>query len=76
MVTFTPKEFCDSWLTPDEHGRTALSYMEENLAEHEAQYLSECAMFGDAGPGQGLQLQQMKAEHAKVVSRLKQFGVI
>ncbi len=30
------------------------------LGEVETQYLSECAMFGDAGPGQGLDVRRLK----------------
>ena len=76
MAAMTKQEFIDYWLKPDEHGRNLLSYNEESIGEHECQFLSESAMFGDAGPGQGIGLQQMKAEHAKVVERLIQFGAM
>jgi len=76
MAAMTKEEFCEYWLKPDEHGRSALSYNEESIGEMECQFLSESAMFGDAGPGQGIGLQQMKAEHAKVIDRLTQFGAI
>ena len=39
---------------------------DESLGEHETQYLSECALFGDAGPGQALAVRQMKAELAQM----------
>jgi len=37
---------------------------EESLGEHEAQYRSECAMFGDAGPGQGSFIYRLKEDLA------------
>ena len=67
----TKQEFLNYWLTPDEDGRTQLSYNEESIAEHEAEFRSECALFGDAGPGMGYRLQQMKAAHAKVVRQIE-----
>lgn len=42
----------------------ALPEMAECLGDMEAQYRSECAQFGDAGPGQGLLLQQARREYA------------
>lgn len=45
------------WMTPVEYYYTlaeTLSWGEESHAEIVAQYQSECALFGDAGPGQGL----------------------
>jgi hypothetical protein len=35
------------------------------LGEHESQFASECAMFGDAGPGQALTIQSIKEDLAK-----------
>ena len=45
------------WLTPGEFYSLLsqdLAYGEEAYGEIYTQYRSECAMFGDAGPGQGL----------------------
>lgn len=71
----TKEEFCDYWLNRD-NGRSNFDDLQEHLAESEAQYQSEVAMFGDAGPGQGLQVADLKREVASVTARLKQFGVI
>ena len=50
------EDYC-KWLTPSEYA-TLLSQEidagEEHYSEIYAQYRSECAMFGDAGPGQGI----------------------
>lgn len=75
MKAMTKQEFIAYWLEPDEDGRSLLDYNEENLFERESQYLSECAMFGDAGPGQGLVVREMKAEIASVRRRLASFKV-
>lgn len=48
----------------------ALPYLEENLGEHEAQYRSEVAMFGDAGVGQLLRIRVMQAELYSMRARL------
>jgi hypothetical protein len=45
------------WLTPAEYAvllSEDLYWGEEHHAETVAQYRSECALFGDAGPGQGI----------------------
>jgi len=45
------------WLTPAEYAvllSEDLYWGEESHAEIVAQYRSECALFGDAGPGQGI----------------------
>lgn len=70
----TAEEFVRYWCEPDEHGRSLLSHIEENLGEREAEYRNECAMFGDAGPGQWRNLLDMKRDHAKVVARLDQLS--
>lgn len=57
-------EFRAVYLSYDEEGRTLLDYNGENLSEHAAQYASECALYGDAGPGQGLVLHDLRAQHA------------
>ena len=41
----TEEEFVD-------YARKGYSYWEESLGEAETQYKSECALYGDAGPGQ------------------------
>ena len=49
------------WLTPAEYAAVlewSLAYGEESHAETVTQYRSECAMFGDAGPGQGLAVRE------------------
>lgn len=48
----------------------ALPFLEENLGEHEAQYRSEVAMFGDAGVGQALRIRSMQAELYSMRARL------
>jgi hypothetical protein len=53
-------DYCDAlrtlpWLTPTEYGyllQETLAWGEEHQAEAAAQYRSEVALFGDAGPGQ------------------------
>lgn len=50
---YTAEEFC-------EYARGGYSYWVEHVGECETQYRSECAMFGDAGPGQGLRLSELK----------------
>jgi len=67
MKAMTAQEFLAYWLTPDEHGRSLLSYNEESIGEHQAEFDGEVARFGDAGPGAGLRLREMKQEHAQVV---------
>lgn len=48
------------------------AYMEESYGEHLTQYQSECALYGDAGPGQGLRLQEMRAEMCGMEARFEQ----
>lgn len=48
------------------------AYMEESYGEHLTQYQSECALYGDAGPGQGLRLQEMRAEMRGMEARYEQ----
>jgi len=72
--TLTAAEFVNYWLKVDEEGRSNLSYFEESLGEHEAQYRNECAMFGDAGPGQGYRLNAMRRELFSVRARLEKLG--
>jgi hypothetical protein len=74
MQAMTAAEFLAYWLTPDEEGRSLLDYQQESLGEHEAQYRSECAAFGDAGPGQGLRVSEMKRELASVQARIAKLG--
>jgi len=71
MRAMTAAEFLAYWLTQTEDEPSALSMFEENVGEHEAQYRSECALYGDAGPGQGLRLTEMKRELASVKARIE-----
>jgi hypothetical protein len=67
------------WLTPGEYAcllQQDIAYGEENYAEHLTQYRSECAMFGDAGPGQGLALREMSASLAERRAALKRVQAI
>lgn len=70
------KEFVSYWLGQDEEGRTPLSYLEESIAECSAEYANECAMFGDAGVGQGAGLIEMKRDHLRVVNQLRRLGAM
>lgn len=76
MKAMTKAEFIAYWLTHDEDGRCGLDYAEECLADAQAQYTNECAMFGDAGPGQGLQIRKMRAELIGARARLQQLGAL
>ena len=67
----TAAEFLAHWMTPDEDGMTRLDWQRESLGEHEAQYHAEVSMFGDAGPGQGLRLEEMKRDLAKIERALE-----
>jgi hypothetical protein len=71
----TRTEFIAYWLT-NEDGPSGLDQMEEGIGEHEAQYASECALYGDAGPGQGLRLREMRATLAGVKRQLRRLGAI
>lgn len=71
----TKKEFIAYWLKPDESGLCMLDYCQENLGEMQTQYASECAMFGDAGPGQGLAIRNMRSELVGATKRLREFGL-
>ena len=66
----TAQEFIAHWLTPDEDGATPLYWYEESLGEAETQYKSECALYGDAGPGQGLRVREGRAALAKIKAQL------
>lgn len=76
MAAMTKAAFIAYWMTEDALGMTPLEFARENVGEREAQYRSECAMFGDAGPGQALTLSDCKRDLAKVEKRLKEFGAI
>lgn len=67
-------EFLKYWLAPDEDGLPSLYYFEESVAEHEAEYRNECALFGDAGPGMGYRLNEMKRELASVKRRIERLS--
>jgi len=69
-------DYLQGWVTPLPAAQwlddmlEALPYLEENLGEHESQYRSECAMFGDAGVGQGLTVRHMQAELSSIKRRI------
>jgi hypothetical protein len=75
-MAMTKQQFIDYWMESEDGQPPFLYQQRESLWEHECQYQSECAMFGDAGPGQGLAIREMKAELAKVEARLRSFGVV
>lgn len=62
--------YCDALrkrdsLTPKEYAcllEQHLAYGDEAYSEIYTQYRSECAMFGDAGPGQGLRVSELGRE--------------
>lgn len=64
MAAMSPAEFVAYCNGGEEPG--AIYYLEEFIAEADAQYRNECAMFGDAGPGQGLRLSEARAELARM----------
>ena len=64
----TRQEFIDYWM----NGR--LDDLEEHAGEVTTQYQSECALFGDAGPGQGITVRELNAEIRSVKARLRAFG--
>jgi len=77
----TAAEFIEYWTAPSNPEgsgpydmMSALDAYEEGLGESECQYRSECAMFGDAGPGQGLHLYEGKAYIAGVKRQLRRLG--
>lgn len=76
MKAMSKPEFIAYWLATDECGRNMLDYCEENLAERQAEYAGECARFGDAGPGQGLVIRELRTEIIGARRRLQQFGAL
>lgn len=70
----TGDEFVKYWCEPDESGYSLLDYLKEHLGECESQYLSECALFGDAGPGQGTEVERLKVDISRVESTLDYIG--
>ena len=50
--------------------REELDAKEESYHEHYTQYRSECALFGDAGPGQGLVVRDLARDIADLRERL------
>lgn len=51
--TMSEAEFLD-------YARKGYAYWEESLGEHLTQYQSECALYGDAGPGQLAHINDMR----------------
>ena len=47
-----------------------LFWLEEHLGEVECQYRSECALYGDAGPGQGLEVARLRNIRASLIRRI------
>ena len=80
-VLMSAEEFIAYWTAPcNPEGdgpydmMSALEMAEETLMEHETQYRSECAMFGDAGPGQGLHVRDLRSDLANVKRQLRRLG--
>jgi hypothetical protein len=48
-----------------------LFWLEEHLGEVETQYSSECALYGDAGPGQGYEVIRLKKIRASLIRRIE-----
>ena len=65
------QDFLAYYLTPDEDGYTRLDWMRESLAEAEAEFCSEAAMFGDGPPGSALVLKARRQQLAKVVRQIE-----
>lgn len=59
-------EFVAYWTEQDEQGYSLLSCTEEGIMEASSQYRAECAMFGDAGPGQLLHLTRSREQLGRV----------
>jgi hypothetical protein len=75
MKAMTREQFISHWLARGEDGEPSLlEQLCEHVGEADTQFRSECALFGDAGPGQGYRLNRSKAELAKVLARLRAFG--
>jgi hypothetical protein len=72
----TAEEFISYWLSNDGDEMSQYEALCEWIHEAEAQYHSECAMFGDAGPGQGYRLNAAKRELSTVTARLKRLGAL
>jgi len=78
MKAMTAAEFVAYWMSQGEDGTEMSQYQmaEESIAEHETQFDSETALFGDAGVGQGYRLNAMRAEFARVTRQLQRLGAI
>jgi hypothetical protein len=71
-------EYCDALrtlksLTPSEYCcllQQDLDWAEESYGECYSQYRSECAMFGDAGPGQAIHVRDLAQSIADIKRRL------
>ena len=66
-------------LTPAEYScllQQELTYGEEYYAESLTQYRSECALFGDAGPGQGVNLIKTSQRLGQVRAQLARINRI
>jgi hypothetical protein len=48
-----------------------LFWLEEHLGEVETQYRSECALYGDAGPGQAYNIARLKNIRASLIRRIE-----
>jgi len=78
MTLMTKEQFLDYWLNPGDSftGMSPLDECYENLFERESQFSSECAMFGDAGPGQGLVIHDLKVELASVKRQIERLQTL
>lgn len=71
-------DYCDALrsqksLTPTEFAcllQQSIAYGQESYAEHYTQYRSECALFGDAGPGQATAYAQIGKMVKEDIARL------
>ena len=76
MAAMTKQEFINYWMGRESDDEMSqYDCLVEHVMEASGEYGSECAMFGDAGPGMGYRLQQSKQQLARVTERLKSFGV-
>lgn len=77
MTIMTAQQFIAHWMGCGTDGEPSRLYeLEEYVAESDAQYRSECAMFGDAGPGQGSNLARAEVKLASVKARLVKLGAL
>jgi hypothetical protein len=76
--SFRPADFLLYWLMPEEaaNGLSALDQLREHIAEMEAEYGSEAALFGDGPPGSAIKLREAKAKLAKIERQVERLARI